>query len=1035
MKPRKLFALLLAVLMLAAAFPNAIAAGEESSLKEPERAAVIQPPADEDGGTPAREGFAAAKGDPEKDGAGLKTIGVGRAANDDSTGFLYTWANMTGHEADGYNYAETDIKNSANSQATLTTEEFYMTSGEWISFWYWYETEEGYDKFYFYYNQDGGASTYLLNGLSGYSYGATNQHEWVKYTFRCTSSGRYTFTWKYYKDGTTNSGADCVRISRVTYSAHYDAYLYDAALCHNGTNGGIKGLTFNQGDYDAYAVETDTSGHELYITMGNHNKPSSTSIVTADVFVPNCNGIISGQIMFDYAFSTEANHDVFRIYVDGVERASYSGSDSYTWRTLDLLITGSGIHTVKWVYQKDSSVDSGSDAVCIDNIKFWSDAQGTSRCRWYTQNLNSSSSDARLTFNTPANYESFVPCCNYNASDLWVAAANRFSHSTDSAIYTMVNMDAGEMLSFQYFVQSEKDYDRLELWVNDQYVTGFSGWDEPTWTTYTYTAPSRGCYKFTWMFHKDSSYSVSYDKAYIDNVCYMGRYHNNFTLNEALNAYDTSEELDFYLYNDESGSGSFMPCSNGDFSYAISRNALYENTRAILATQPIWLNPGDFIAFSWKVNDESYDKLKFTANGPEETFEELFYGNNVTDWTRYVYTAETGGSFYFEWTYINNLGNSDRDDCAMITDVAIEHQTMPTLDEILNESAGGDLHFITGTEYDEFVPACEANDWYAVPAVCGRTWVPASRAFVQTVVKLDAGDKISFYYRANPIEDGMFAFMMNGTERLTVYDTEGDNGWHRFEYTAYTSGRYELKWLYDRPEYSHVDAPDDVVSLDDVKITRTSQQAGSLDESLNFDGGMIHFENVPGSVPFVGDFWSGDKIVTSGNIMQGSTVSAIRTTLQLTAGDVLNFEYFYSCEGNNYDYFEFLVDGTTVFKKSGDDHAWHGYSYEIETSAPYTFEWRYRKDSSVDVGYDCVKLENVYVEGSGDEPTGMLGDVNNDGVINTEDALYVLRHALGIIVLPEDWQTRADVGEDCFIDTTDALYILRYALNIITEFP
>ncbi|MBQ1519963.1 MAG: dockerin type I repeat-containing protein, partial [Clostridia bacterium] len=125
----------------------------------------------------------------------------------------------------------------------------------------------------------------------------------------------------------------------------------------------------------------------------------------------------------------------------------------------------------------------------------------------------------------------------------------------------------------------------------------------------------------------------------------------------------------------------------------------------------------------------------------------------------------------------------------------------------------------------------------------------------------------------------------------------------------------------------------------------------------------------------------------------------------------------------------------TVFKKSGDDHAWHGYSYEIETSAPYTFEWRYRKDSSVDVGYDCVKLENVYVEGSGDEPTGMLGDVNNDGVINTEDALYVLRHALGIIVLPEDWQTRADVGEDCFIDTTDALYILRYALNIITEFP
>ena len=53
-----------------------------------------------------------------------------------------------------------------------------------------------------------------------------------------------------------------------------------------------------------------------------------------------------------------------------------------------------------------------------------------------------------------------------------------------------------------------------------------------------------------------------------------------------------------------------------------------------------------------------------------------------------------------------------------------------------------------------------------------------------------------------------------------------------------------------------------------------------------------------------------------------------------------------------------------------------------------------------------------------------------DFSIDTTDALYALRAALGIITLSNDEAALADFNGDGVIDTTDALLILRRALNI-----
>jgi len=63
-----------------------------------------------------------------------------------------------------------------------------------------------------------------------------------------------------------------------------------------------------------------------------------------------------------------------------------------------------------------------------------------------------------------------------------------------------------------------------------------------------------------------------------------------------------------------------------------------------------------------------------------------------------------------------------------------------------------------------------------------------------------------------------------------------------------------------------------------------------------------------------------------------------------------------------------------------------------------------------------------------------LGDVNNDGSINSTDALSVLRHEAQLISLNEEQKMAADVNRDGKIDSSDALGIQRYEAQLINGF-
>ncbi len=66
---------------------------------------------------------------------------------------------------------------------------------------------------------------------------------------------------------------------------------------------------------------------------------------------------------------------------------------------------------------------------------------------------------------------------------------------------------------------------------------------------------------------------------------------------------------------------------------------------------------------------------------------------------------------------------------------------------------------------------------------------------------------------------------------------------------------------------------------------------------------------------------------------------------------------------------------------------------------------------------------------SNDEPV-LLGDANSDGSITQDDALLILRHALGISLLPDEVLAICDVNSDGVVSHDDALLTLRIALGL-----
>ena len=57
-----------------------------------------------------------------------------------------------------------------------------------------------------------------------------------------------------------------------------------------------------------------------------------------------------------------------------------------------------------------------------------------------------------------------------------------------------------------------------------------------------------------------------------------------------------------------------------------------------------------------------------------------------------------------------------------------------------------------------------------------------------------------------------------------------------------------------------------------------------------------------------------------------------------------------------------------------------------------------------------------------------MGDVNNDGSVNSADALIVLQYSVGLTAIDTNL---GDVNKDGIVNSADALMILQYSVGLV----
>ena len=126
--------------------------------------------------------------------------------------------------------------------------------------------------------------------------------------------------------------------------------------------------------------------------------------------------------------------------------------------------------------------------------------------------------------------------------------------------------------------------------------------------------------------------------------------------------------------------------------------------------------------------------------------------------------------------------------------------------------------------------------------------------------------------------------------------------------------------------------------------------------------------------------YDGEDAAESGSISgdQSSNFSISERTTSVS------FWYKVSSE-NNYDFFEFYIDGSREIRKSGEV-GWTQFTDASLSNTNHTFEWRYAKDADVIEGADRAWVDQIsfdqnggYQEWSNTNSASDSGEVDSDG--------------------------------------------------------
>ncbi|MBR3299112.1 MAG: dockerin type I repeat-containing protein [Clostridia bacterium] len=694
-----------------------------------------------------------------------------------------------------------------------------------------------------------------------------------------------------------------------------------------------------------------------YIESGNIGQPASNAQLNAQ----SLNMSAGETIIFSYWYEM-ANGDVFIFAVNGSQVFNYSGTSGgwiwYTWTA-----PSDGTYNLVWQYVKNSSGNYGADCVRLSNLEY---SLHKSYYREYAALKPGSGLLVMADDYSNADYQFFPGTDGSAGHPLFLMSSNyNAQYSSCKIKFTCTlpqTLNGTYKLKFDYAFNAGPLH-RFDLEDNGILIYNKYGDAHPNmdWHSVSCDITTGGVHEFVFEYRTTSVVPGVENKLYLDNIelVQSDNYFDRWNGINSVNASTTQSRLNF---NTPKGSEGFdMIMDLGEFGgIVVNNNYGIDNSTSYFETY-VNMAAGETLEFNYNVNSEGYDKFNFYANGERKLSTGGWIDNDYTT-KHYTFTAPATKGYLFRWEYKKDQSYTRGLDRVLISGIkytGTRNNTL-TLDNVLNVS-GGNLHFEgDGAQFGKsFIPYDCPNVSYNA-AVSGNRYYENSASMVRTTItNVKPGDQISFQYIVSAESYDKFYFLVNGQSVFSPAESfYGD--WRDVTYTFQTSGRVELTWKFIKD--GSVNLETDNVMIDNVSFTSGPPLSLDLINSDDTDR-RLHFTTGDGNgidnQGFDVGLDSFGYYAYSTNDGYNNSIAYMEATAILNTYSRIDFIYYIDSE-DDYDWFKFYVNGTEVYRDSGEDHT--SFEWVTPSSGTYTFRWEYAKDGSTHVGGDNVVIRDVKIE-------------------------------------------------------------------------
>lgn len=162
------------------------------------------------------------------------------------------------------------------------------------------------------------------------------------------------------------SMGDLAQIVAVINSGWYhteDNYSFDIGMIvETFESGDFSGLDWEFSGNADWEICTDDPWEGNFCVKSGTIGNNASSELSLDVMI-----VATSPISFYRKVSSESGYDYLSFYVDNTLKGQWAGE--VAWQEVSFSVPA-GMHTLRWVYEKDQGVASGDDCAWIDFIKF-----------------------------------------------------------------------------------------------------------------------------------------------------------------------------------------------------------------------------------------------------------------------------------------------------------------------------------------------------------------------------------------------------------------------------------------------------------------------------------------------------------------------------------------------------------------------------------------------------------------------------------------------------------------------------------------